>query len=115
MLIYRGFLIARRIICSRASLGVLLRTKRINQMCQSIRRPFKSMDLAFSREVNRQGQRNRTIPQHVYISYTDVDECAGSPPVCSQQCINTMGSFTCACDHGYQLARDGIKCDGKVY
>ena len=29
---------------------------------QSTRRPFKSRDLAFSREVNRQGQRNWAIP-----------------------------------------------------
>ena len=28
---------------------------------QSTRRPFKSKDLAFSREVNRQGQRNWAI------------------------------------------------------
>ena len=28
---------------------------------QSTRRPFKSRDLAFSREVNRQGQRNWAI------------------------------------------------------
>ena len=31
-------------------------------MLQSTRRPFISMDLALSREVNRQVQRNRTIP-----------------------------------------------------
>ena len=30
-------------------------------MLQSTRRPFKSMDLALSCEVNRQGQRNRAI------------------------------------------------------
>ena len=30
-------------------------------LLQSTRRPFKSRDLAFSREVNRQGQRNRAI------------------------------------------------------
>ena len=27
------------------------------------RRPFRSMDIALSREVNRQGQRNRSIPR----------------------------------------------------
>ena len=30
-------------------------------LLQSTRRPFKSMDLALSCEVNRQGQRNRAI------------------------------------------------------
>ena len=32
-------------------------------LLQSTRRPFKSMDLALSREVNRQGQRNWAIIQ----------------------------------------------------
>ena len=36
-------------------------------LLQSTRRPFKSRDLAFSREVNRQGQRNRAIGYHVNI------------------------------------------------
>ena len=31
-------------------------------LLQSTRRPFKGRDLALSREVNRQGQRNRAIP-----------------------------------------------------
>ena len=34
---------------------------------QSTRRPFKSRDLAFSREVNRQGQRNRAIHYAMWI------------------------------------------------
>ena len=41
----------------------------------STRRPFKSRDLALSREVNRQGQRNRaivdlTINKHSLDEYT---------------------------------------------
>ena len=32
---------------------------------QSTRRPFKSRDLAFSREVNRQGERNWAILWHL--------------------------------------------------
>ena len=33
----------------------------------STRRPFKSRDLAFSREVNRQGQRNWAIHSHILV------------------------------------------------
>ena len=37
-------------------------------LLQSTRRPFKSRDLALSREVNRQGQRNLAITiQYTYI------------------------------------------------
>ena len=41
---------------------------------QSTRRPFKSRDLAFSREVNRQGQRNRairTVNEVIFCSISD--------------------------------------------
>ena len=43
----------------------------------------------------------------------DVDECATNNGGCSQQCIDTSGSFTCDCDEGYALNVDGSSCDGK--
>jgi hypothetical protein len=39
----------------------------------------------------------------------DVDEC-GLDNVCSQQCVNTPGSFVCDCTHGYRLKPDGRGC-----
>uniref|UniRef100_A0A3B1JTB7 complement subcomponent C1r n=1 Tax=Astyanax mexicanus TaxID=7994 RepID=A0A3B1JTB7_ASTMX len=47
----------------------------------------------------------------------DVDECSSpvssedSGPLCSQICLNTLGSYQCACHHGYQLRDDGRTCD----
>ncbi|XP_069465362.1 hemicentin-2 isoform X1 [Ambystoma mexicanum] len=39
----------------------------------------------------------------------DVNECEGPPaPPCEQRCLNTLGSYQCACDPGYQLA--GKRC-----
>ena len=38
-------------------------------LLQSTRRPFNSGDFAFSREVNRQGQRNRAIPLRLTHAY----------------------------------------------
>uniref|UniRef100_A0A8C3Y8Z8 EGF like domain multiple 7 n=1 Tax=Catharus ustulatus TaxID=91951 RepID=A0A8C3Y8Z8_CATUS len=35
---------------------------------------------------------------------TDVDECASQSHGCSQLCINTAGSFHCACQDGFSLA-----------
>ena len=42
-------------------------------LLQSTRRPFKSRDLDVSREVNRQGQRNRAISYHHMFVYTDLE------------------------------------------
>ena len=36
-------------------------------LLQSTSRPFKSRDLALSREVNRQGQRNRALRNFIII------------------------------------------------
>ena len=43
----------------------------------------------------------------------DIDECAANNGGCSTNadCINTIGSFTCACKVGY--AGDGVNCTGK--
>nr|DBA21577.1 TPA: hypothetical protein GDO54_018188 [Pyxicephalus adspersus] len=37
----------------------------------------------------------------------DVDECAQSSP-CQQRCLNTIGSYRCACDPGFELK--GTRC-----
>uniref|UniRef100_A0A8C3C255 EGF like domain multiple 7 n=1 Tax=Cairina moschata TaxID=8855 RepID=A0A8C3C255_CAIMO len=41
---------------------------------------------------------------------TDVDECAGRSHGCSQLCVNTAGSFRCACRDGFSLAADHKAC-----
>ncbi|KAM6984926.1 epidermal growth factor-like protein 7 [Aplochiton taeniatus] len=41
---------------------------------------------------------------------TDVDECSEQPP-CSQECVNTAGSYLCACREGFRLASDGCSCE----
>ena len=43
--------------------------------------------------------------------YTDIDECAESNP-CDHTCMNTVGSFTCGCTHGYMLTGD-TQCEGE--
>ena len=48
----------------------------------------------------------------LYLS-SDIDECAENTDNCDQHCINTVGSFTCACNAGYRLALDFRSCDGK--
>ena len=46
----------------------------------------------------------------VFCRFADVDECAAGH--CSQQCVNTVGSFVCSCNPGYTLNNDGTTCDG---
>ncbi|XP_074976598.1 epidermal growth factor-like protein 7 isoform X3 [Caretta caretta] len=41
---------------------------------------------------------------------TDVDECAGPHHGCSQHCVNTRGSYGCACRAGHRLSADGKSC-----
>ncbi|NXF33669.1 EGFL7 protein, partial [Nyctibius bracteatus] len=45
---------------------------------------------------------------------TDVDECAGQSHGCGQLCINTAGSYRCACQDGFSLAADDRVCQPLV-
>ncbi|XP_026210189.1 epidermal growth factor-like protein 7 [Anabas testudineus] len=40
---------------------------------------------------------------------TDVDECSKRRP-CAHECVNTAGSYRCACRDGFKLAGDGRSC-----
>ena len=44
---------------------------------------------------------------------TDTNECQISNGNCSQNCINTNGSYFCTCTSGYSLAADGKTCNGR--
>ncbi|GFY66053.1 epidermal growth factor-like protein 8 [Trichonephila inaurata madagascariensis] len=41
----------------------------------------------------------------------DIDECAKREDNCDHDCINTPGSFRCACKDGYVLQEDGKTCE----
>ena len=43
----------------------------------------------------------------------DIDECSMQVDDCEHNCNNTLGSYTCSCNDGYILDRDGIQCNGK--
>ena len=47
----------------------------------------------------------------------DVDECADITlaSTCSQNCVNTYGSFECQCNSGFELDADGHTCNGKKF
>ena len=33
---------------------------------------------------------------------------------CEHICENTIGSFKCSCNDGYELNKDGLSCDGML-
>ena len=48
---------------------------------------------------------------HIY-SRSDIDECQEQSPCdANAMCTNTLGSFTCVCNDGYQ--GDGLTCTGQ--
>ena len=54
-------------------------------------------------------------PNH-YCNYShvaDVNECELGTHNCSQICIDSIGSYTCDCDPGYEMDSDGRTCNSK--
>ncbi|ELU12473.1 hypothetical protein CAPTEDRAFT_97299 [Capitella teleta] len=53
----------------------------------------------------------------LHNSISDINECLGESGVdydkdC-HECTNTIGSYTCSCDHGYELSPNGTSCGGQ--
>ncbi|KAM4735805.1 complement C1r subcomponent-like [Anableps anableps] len=69
--------------------------------------------------------RNQNVGFTAQYQAIDIDECSapepedGSGPLCSQMCLNTLGSYLCACHHGYALRSDQrtcmLSCGGGVF
>ena len=51
---------------------------------------------------------------HMLISILpDINECTSiEPHNCDHMCTNTLGSFICGCNSGYDLDNDGTTCIG---
>ena len=57
-------------------------------------------------------------PDQEYSSCDDIDECKERPNICenteNSHCTNTIGSFTCDCDSGFDIKNGGAGDTGKV-
>ena len=48
-----------------------------------------------------------------FVIMSDINECANdSLNGCNQICTNTIGSFLCECNNGYELGDDLMTCSG---
>ena len=46
------------------------------------------------------------------LFYADIDECDINNGGCEHNCTNTIGSFVCRCNFGYNLTENGLDCIG---
>lgn len=42
----------------------------------------------------------------------EVDECKDNNGGCEHKCLNTIGSYKCYCNPGYELHSNGKNCEG---
>eukprot|EP00300_Choanocystis_sp_HF-7_P033891 c4632_g1_i1.p1 GENE.c4632_g1_i1~~c4632_g1_i1.p1 ORF type:complete len:1944 (-),score=161.80 c4632_g1_i1:1725-7556(-) len=52
----------------------------------------------------------RATPTGIEARCVDIDECLTNSGGCDHFCINTPGSYHCACRPGYNLSQDGLSC-----
>ena len=48
-------------------------------------------------------------------SFSDIDECTEGTDGCNHHCTNTVGSYLCYCDVGFELHDNQKSCEGKIY
>ncbi|OWK07742.1 hypothetical protein Celaphus_00008539 [Cervus elaphus hippelaphus] len=59
------------------------------------------------------GQQESTSHPCLLGEIAKVDECSWPDHGgCEQRCVNTLGSYKCMCDPGYELAADKKACEG---
>ncbi|XP_058503766.1 uncharacterized protein LOC131471288 [Solea solea] len=82
---------------------------------QPILSPGNRLTLIFKTD-NSNPERQNNVGFSAYYQAIDIDECSAatpgdnSGPLCDQICLNTLGSFLCACHHGYKLHSDQHTC-----
>ncbi|XP_037640636.1 complement C1r-A subcomponent-like isoform X2 [Sebastes umbrosus] len=77
--------------------------------------PGNRLTLTFQTDGNNP-ERHQNVGFSAQYQAIDMDECSapepedGSGPLCSQICLNTLGSYLCSCHHGYELRPDQRSC-----
>ncbi|KAM3613615.1 uncharacterized protein V6R79_002395 [Siganus canaliculatus] len=82
---------------------------------QPIFSPGNTLTLLFQTDDGNP-ERHQNVGFSAQYQAIDVDECSppepedGSDPLCSQICLNTLGSYLCSCHHGFELRPDRRTC-----
>ncbi|CAB1456327.1 unnamed protein product [Pleuronectes platessa] len=80
---------------------------------QPILSPSNRLTLIFQTD-NNNPERHQNVGFSAHYQALDIDECSApgdaSGPLCSQICLNTLGSYICSCHHGYELRSDQRSC-----
>lgn len=51
----------------------------------------------------------------VSLPSTDLNECRAKPGICKNgRCVNTVGSYRCECNDGFEPSSTGTECIGKI-
>ncbi|KAG7216990.1 hypothetical protein INR49_001644 [Caranx melampygus] len=91
---------------------------------QPIFSPGNRLTLNFQTD-NNNPERHQPVGFLAQYQAIDIDECSapipadGSGPLCTQICLNTLGSYLCSCHHGYELRSDQrtcvLSCGGGIF
>lgn len=91
---------------------------------QPILSPGNRLTLVLQTDDNNP-ERHQNVGFSAQYQAIDIDECSGpvpgdgSGPLCSQICLNTLGSYLCSCHHGYELRSDQrtcvLSCHGGIF
>uniref|UniRef100_G3P746 complement subcomponent C1r n=4 Tax=Gasterosteus aculeatus aculeatus TaxID=481459 RepID=G3P746_GASAC len=82
---------------------------------QPILSPGNRLSLTFQTD-NNNPERHQNVGFSAQYQAIDMDECSAPrpqddpDPLCSHICLNTLGSYLCACHHGYELRPDQRSC-----
>ncbi|XP_070767920.1 ovochymase-like, partial [Enoplosus armatus] len=86
--------------------------------------PGNRLTLIFQTDDNNP-ERRQNVGFSAQYQAIDIDECSapepgdGSGPLCSQICLNTLGSYLCSCHHGFELRSDQrtcvLSCGGGIF
>ncbi|XP_045901322.1 complement C1s subcomponent-like isoform X1 [Micropterus dolomieu] len=77
--------------------------------------PGDKVSLIFQTDGNNP-ERHQKVGFSIQHQAIDIDECSapepgdGSDPLCSQICLNTLGTYFCSCHHGFELHSDQRTC-----
>lgn len=115
------FVFSRVLFCYRCCLGKIFRSKKnlgkklviVTSIC-AWDMDFRNVSVLFTPWVSKSYSHVRWFTFFWFI-YLDVNECDENPNYCQVggQCVNTVGSYRCLCNKGYEVGNGGSHCIGE--